>query len=426
MKNRIIQLFKTRSENEQAVIKNTAWLFGAEIGSRIARGILAIIAARMLGASGLGVWAYTIALGGLLTFFEDAGVGVFVTREFVKKNSEKESIFATALVLKIVLIIIAVCVFLIVAPLISSVPEARDIIPVVAFVLVFDSLRTFFFSIFRAEQRMHIESRVQIITNVLVVLFGLLFLWISPTPFSLALGYAVGGGIGCLVIFLSVRKYIPNIRAYFSNALSSKIFVSAWPFTVLAITNTIIFSTDTFLLGYFTNTTEVGWYSAASRVIQLFYVVPSLFATAIFPILVQRMTLSGEFSATLKRALVVATVGIIPLILIMTIGSSFIIRIAFGDSYTPAGIILAILSFSYIPVFIGTTLNGAVLAMNQQKKFVIANISGMILNIVLNYILIPRYHAVGSAIASVISLCMITSITLILLYKIKKSSHGTN
>ena len=408
-----------RSPTEHTVIKNTGWLFIGEIGSRIIRGTLAIIAARMLGVSGLGEWSYVIALGGFLTFFEDAGIALFVTREFAKDSEEKESVFATALVLKILLLTIAVSIFLIVGPIMSSIPTATKIIPVVGMVLFFDSLRSFFFSVSRAQEKMHIESAVQIVTNTLVVIFGVTFMALSPTPLSLAFGYAFGGGIGCLIMFLSIRTYIPNIKDSFSKELFLHIFKSAWPFTILATSNIINFSADTLLLGHFSNAQEVGWYSAGSRLVQMLYILPVLFATGIFPVLVKKSQGPDGFRSALKKAVQLMLIIVIPLVLVLIFGSHIIITILFGKAYDHSATILAIMSLSCLPVFIGAMYNNAIYALNEQKKFVVANVIGMVANVILSLVLIPRFHAIGAASATVLALSITALITLVIFKKLR-------
>jgi len=422
------QLVNNRTETQHKVMKNTAWLFVAEIGSRVLRGVLGIIAARMLGATGLGEFAYAMALGGFITFFEEAGINMYVTREFSKDADHKETIFSTALVLKLTLLAIAIILFLTIGPAVSSLPGARVLIPVMSLVLIFDSVRGFFFSVSRSQQRMHIESYNQIITNILMVGISLILISLSRTPLALTWGYAIGDGIGLILIFMSIRKYIPSFTKYFSKDLFVTIFKAAWPFTIIAFSSVIIFNTDTLFLGYFASAREVGWYSAASRLIQVLYILPSLFATATFPVLVKKIPVLRDFTSAIKKSLVAVTGIMIPLILIIIFGSHIIIEILFGKAYLPSAIILSILSLSYVPVFISTILNNAVFAIDKQRYFIIANITGMITNVALDFILIPRFHAVGAAIAIVLSLCVMTLITTIRLIKFTKktSPHSLN
>ncbi|MEI8224070.1 MAG: flippase [bacterium] len=399
------------STTKKTILRNTIWLSLAEIGSRIARGGLGIVAARMLGVSGLGVFSYAIALGGFLTFFEDAGIATFVTRSFAKNEHDKHIIFGTALVLKIILGVVALLFFIGIGPLVSTIPASRVIIPVIAFLMFCDALRALFFSITRAEQRMHVDAKVQIITNTLIVIFGISFMMVSPTPLSLAWGYALGSFIGTSIMFFVIRNYLPNIRKTFSRKLLNEIFFAAWPFTVLAISNVLIFNTDTLFLGYYGTTTDVGLYAAASRIVQMFYILASLFATSTFPTLVQKTQDQSDIMSAIRKSLILMLVLAVPLMTIMILGSVPIMNILFGYSFVVGAPILTILALSYIPVFILSILNNVVLALDKQKQFVIANIVGVVVNIALDVLLIPHYQGVGAAIASVVGLTTITLIT---------------
>ena len=300
----------------------------------------------------------------------------------------------------------------------SSLPEAQTLIPVMALVLIFDSLRSFFFSVSRAEQQMHIESKNNIYTNILIVGISLAFMFVSRTALALTWGYAIGDGIGFIFMVIAVKKYIPNLLKHFSKDLFVHIFKSAWPFTIIAISNVIIFNTDTLFLGHFASVPEVGWYSASSRLIQALYILPTLFATATFPAMVKKMSATAEFTSAIKKSLIAVTAVMVPLVLIIFFVSPIIINILFGSAYAPSAIILAVLSLSYIPVFISSVLNNAVFALNKQKSFIVASIVGMIANIVFNIVLIPRFHAIGAAISIVLSLLIIMIITVVRLKKL--------
>lgn len=403
------------TESKRTILKNTAWLTGAEIGSRILRGILSIIAARMLGTAGLGVFSYALALGGFLTFFEDAGIGTYVTRSYARNDENKKNVFGTAFVLKIALGLTAFGLFVGLGPILSTIPESNIIIPIVALLMLSDQIRGFFFAITRAEERMHIDATVQIITNILIAGLGILALTINASPLFLALGYFIGSITGTIIMIIVVRDYIPNIRKAFRFDLFKEIAIAAWPFTILAISNMLIFNTDSLFLGYYGSPEDVGLYGAASRLVMMFYILSSLFAATTFPSFVQKIAQGVPIREAVRKSLIIMLAIAVPLIIVMTAGSSILMKTLFGISFISGAPILAILSLTYIPVFTRSVLNNAILAKNIQDKFVWANIAGVVVNIGLDYLLVPHYLGVGAAIASVAGLTTISITTSIIL-----------
>ena len=408
---RVKRLLLSNTNHQQTVAKNTVWLFLAETISRLFRAVLIIFAARVIGSAGLGVFSFAMALGSLFFVFEDSGIGVFVTRELISSEYDQKSLLATSLVIKATLLIATSVIFLIFGKYASSVPGATAIIPLMTIVLLSDSLREFFFAIYRSEQKMQSEALVKFITNFLVLACGVVLVILKPTAFSLALGYAIGGASGFLILILLLRKKIWNPIRYFNQTLIRPIMTAAWPFTILIISNTVILNTDTFFLGHFAKAPEIGAYAAAQRFIQLCYVIPSLFASATFPVFAKKLASGQDFKPGLEKVFAIMISVVVPLSLGVILWSSQLIRLVFGPTYQASGPMLEIIALGLVPVFITTTYFNVIFAQNKQNKFVAANITAVIVNVLLDLVLIPKFHGIGAAAAGTISLTLIAVIT---------------
>ncbi len=412
----------TITTTKKTILKNTVWLTSAEMGSRILRGILSIIAARYLGAEGLGIFSYALALGGFITFFDDVGIGTYVTRSLARNDNNQQTVFATGFIIKTVLGICALLLFIMIGPIVSSIPEAAVLIPAVALLIFFDHMRSFFFTVTRAQERMYIDASIQIGTNILIAGLGLGAILINPSPLMLALGYLIGSLLGTIASVVAAWAYIKNSLASFSYPVFKEIIHAAIPFTIITVSNVLIFNTDSLFLGHYGSSTDVGLYGAASRVIMMFYVISSLFAVATFPNLVQKIKDGAPIGDALKKSLLVLGMVALPLILIMILGRVPIVTLLYGASFIGAAPILAILSLSYLPVFALNVLNNAILAKNIQSKFIGANVAGVLVNIGLDYLLIPHYLGIGAAIASVAGLGTICLVTALILFTTKDTA----
>jgi O-antigen/teichoic acid export membrane protein len=92
-----------------------------------------------------------------------------------------------------------------------------------------------------------------------------------------------------------------------------------------------------------------------------------------------------------------------PLALLFIFNSKAVVATFFGDQYLPAASALSILSLGmFLRVVVGP--NGATIkAINRTKVDLLASIAGVLSNIVLNFILIPRLGFSGAAVATAVS-----------------------
>ena len=101
---RITSLLFTNTGAKQTVAKNVFWLTVSEIGTRFIRAGIIIYAARVLGAENFGVFSYALGLAGFFTIFADIGLSQILTREASQKPEQRSEYFATAFVIKTVLL----------------------------------------------------------------------------------------------------------------------------------------------------------------------------------------------------------------------------------------------------------------------------------------------------------------------------------
>jgi len=390
----------------QTVAKNTFWLSVGQIGGRLLRAIIIIYAARVLGAAGWGVFSYAITLVAFLTLFVDLGINSILMRETAKTTdpAERTKIIATSLGIKVALLTAGVLVVLFVAPLFTTIESARALYPIVAFVLVFDTLREFGFSFTRAIERMEVDAILFVGTNVAIVLAGFIFLYISPTVRSFTYSYAVGTGLGMFATTFVLRRNLRNLAANFSRKLIAPIMRSAWPFAVSGLLGTLMLNTDVLIIGGMRSAEEVGLYSAATRVIQLLYTLPVILSVSILPTFSRLAHTDREkMRRMLEHAVSIAFLAAIPIALGGIAVAPALTTALFGSEYGAATLPFRILLLTILIDFPVTILSGALFAYDRQRKMIAYAAIGGILNVIFDLILIPRFGIAGSAWATFIA-----------------------
>ena len=155
------------------------------------------------------------------------------------------------------------------------------------------------------------------------------------------------------------------------------------------------------MLGEMVGDKEVGIYSAAVRVSEMWYFIPVIIATSVFPYIVSLKKNSQElYYARIQYFYNVMTLIGLSAAIIITFSSQWVIGLLFGQAYIEAASILSLHIWSGIFVCLGVASGRWLIVENLQRYSMYRAISGMTANIILNLLLIPKYKGYGAALAT--------------------------
>ena len=92
----------------------------------------------------------------------------------------------------------------------------------------------------------------------------------------------------------------------------------------------------------------------------------------------------------------------------VTLFSTFIVSLLFGQEYLASAPVLTLYIWAGIPVSLGVASGQYLVNENLTKISFYRTLVGMIVNVILNFILIPIYGIIGSALATLISYSIAT------------------
>ena len=147
----------------------------------------------------------------------------------------------------------------------------------------------------------------------------------------------------------------------------------------------------------------VGWYSAAYSIINGFGLISSSILIASFPLFSRlynenkKDTFKNIFLKVMQALIIIASIIII---LAMFFGNQ-IIKFLYGSQYINSFLIFIILCWANLFIFLNNLTGITINSINKQKVNVLIVGCGAIINIFLNFLLIPRYEGVGAAITTV-------------------------
>ncbi|MXV17383.1 flippase [Hufsiella ginkgonis] len=168
---------------------------------------------------------------------------------------------------------------------------------------------------------------------------------------------------------------------------------------------------DTIILGFLTNDTVVGYYSASARISKISLVVIGALGTALVPRLAavfsqghaeearKLLATSASYVITLSVPLSIGTWVMAPELVSMFGGAAFMPSVS---SLRIFAIVVIILGFAQI------YSNQLLIPLNKEKFILRSVLAGVLVNLVLSFALIPRFKHDGAAFANVATEAVVT------------------
>ena len=271
-------------------------------------------------------------------------------------------------------------------------------------VLFFYSLYIFIAESLRAKNKMFLYGLLRFDMVFLLALI-LLFYFSNKEhewPHIASFFYAVIITAIIAIIFY-LKEY--RLKLKWEPKVIQKVLNISYPMLLASSVGLIVGWIDTFMLGYFTDERAVGIYNIAFKVA----FISSFLLTTINTVISPRIAkLSAEQNKEELRKLVRKVSKILfigaSLIFLGTILNMDLILSLFGQEFTQGTLALALL---LVGQFI-SSYSGPVAILLQmtghEKIFMYISIAAMLINVVLNLILIPKYGYVGAAAASAFTL----------------------
>jgi O-antigen/teichoic acid export membrane protein len=405
MKEKIKKFLFENKTLRQTVFKNTFWLSFGSVISKIIHAAVIIYAARILGTSNYGIFSYATGLATFFTIFSDIGLSPLLTRELSSNSERKKEYLSTTFYIKLVLLILTIFLTIFIAPYFTKIKEALPLLPLIAFLLAFDNLRSFGFAVTRASNQMEFEGGLMILTEVFVTSLSLFVLFKAPSNYNLILAYATGSALGLIATYTAIRNRIKEIFFYFQKKLIKEIISSAWPFAILSLFGGLMLNVDIIIIGWFKTASDLGLYAASQKPILILYILPSLISISLFPIIVRlvKENQKEKLRSIIERTMTLVFAAAIPAVVGGAIVAPQLIRLLFGAPYQGATLAFQILLLTFPMVFPGTILGNFVFAHDKQKIFLVSIGVGALINVVFDLLLIPPYNIAGSAVATVLS-----------------------
>ncbi len=394
----------------KSIVKNYLYNLIYQILILILPLVTASYLARVLGATGNGIYSYTYTIVNYFVLFGSLGISLYGQREiaYAQENKAKmKKIFIELVTFRFITIAIASIIYYFSFMRIGNYSVYYRILFFYLIAAAFD-ISWFFQGIE--------DFKKTVIRNVIVRLASVALIFILVKQESdlnkyLAI-YAFADLIGNISLWFYLPKYFKGVKVQNIN------LVKQIPLIVLLfipqITNKIYNMLDTTMLGkIIENKAETGYYEQSQKIIRVLLTVVTSLGTVMVPRMAN-MFANGEkekINEYMKKSFNFTYLLSFPIMLGLIAISKDFVPWFFGPGYTKVILLMNIITPIILLMGLANILGTQyLLPTKRQKEFTISVVIGTIVNFILNYIMIKLWQSVGACIATVLSQIVVDAI----------------
>lgn len=374
---------------------------------------------RILLPEGTGRVNFAISLINYFSMLAMLGIPTYGIRACAQVRDDKEKLTRTAHELLFINLIMCVVSYALLAGALLFVPrlfEDRILFIIVSATILFTAIGMEW--LFKAlEQYTYITIRSLIFKAIAV---AAMFLLVHEKS-----DYVIYGGISIfaasasnILNFIHARKYISMhpIGSYNLKRHLKPVLV----FFAMACATTIYTNLDNVMLGFMKTDVDVGYYNAAVKIKTILVAIVTSLGNVLLPRVsyyIQHGQME-EFKTVCRKALNFVFLAAAPLSLYFILFAKNGIYFLSGTAYTGAIIPMQIIMPTVLLIGLTGIMGIQVLVPLGKEKYVLySEIAGAIVDLVLNWFLIPKLGAAGAAIGTLVAEFVVLCVQFVVLRK---------
>lgn len=389
--------------NANKVVKNASWMIACRIVQAVLQLVVSMLTARYLGPANYGIINYA---AGVVAFFVPVmqlGLNAILVHEIVNKEASDGETVGTALGMSLAsagLCVVGVTAFVSVANM--GEPTTILVCLLYSTLLFFQAFEVVQYW-FQANLLSKYVSIVSLIAYFLVSVYKIYILAAGKSVYWFALSNAIDYlliGVGTLALF----RHFGKSRLTFSKKTAARMFRKSRYYIVSSLMVTIFAQTDRVMLKLMVGDAATGLYSAAVACAGMTsFVFAAMLDSARPAIFESKKRLDSTFDHNVTRLYSVIIYMALCQSLVITLFAKPIIRLLYGSAYLEAAPALQIVVWYTTFSYMGSVRNIWILSENKQKHLWKINLSGALMNVALNLLLINHWGILGAATASLIT-----------------------
>lgn len=384
-------------------IKNMGWLMFGRIVHILLNFIVGLLTARYLGPNNYGLINYAGAYSTFFTSFCTLGINSIIVKNFIDHPEEEGETIGSALLLRLISSGLSLCTITgIVLFFDGHDPVTLIVVALYCLGLVFGVFDTFNYW-FQSKLLSKYYAIATMISYLITSTYRVLLLIMGKSVEWFAIANSIDFCIAALLLFAFYKSnHGPQIS--FSLKKGRELLRASHSYILSGLMVAIYGATDKLMLKQMLDEASVGYYSLASSISTMWVFVLSALIDSLKPTIMRYHNenkalyekTNRRLYAIIFYAAAFASLGIV-------IIAPLFITIIYGKEYSPAVAPLRIIVWYVAFSYLGVARDIWIVCENKQKYLKYLYFGSAIVNVLLNFIMIPKFGINGAAVATVMT-----------------------
>ncbi len=381
------------------IFKNTVILALSKLIQRLGNVVIAFLVARILHAAGLGVYSAAMATLDLVAIAGQMGTVNLLVREIGKDQANTNRYLVHLGVISSGVSALLMLIFLLAIPHLGYSPDLATGMYIVILAIIPETLSVLQEGVFIAHQRVEFVTYTSLITTLINIAVSLYLLLAGFGVLSLLIAFVVTQFALALLYFFFINRSIAHLHWEFDLKFGAALTREIKTFAALAILAAIFSRPEVIVLSVLSTEAQVGFYSAALKVTNLFQLVPEMYMTNVYPVLARSFHRGDGNAQAIQDK---SVKYILALSLPVTVGTALaagpLISLLYGPGFEPSVIVLQILALNMTLNALFSIFWRVLMARNEQDKVLLAMAVVTSLELAGDVVLISAFASLGAGI----------------------------
>lgn len=387
-------------ERINKLLKNFLQAGSGNIVGQILMFLIVAYLGRVLGPKGYGVFNFAQAYLFYFYILTDLGLSLYCIKQ-ANQVENSTRVFQDIFTLRFYLSIFSTILFFLSIFFIDKSPAEKNTLYLMGLSIFFNGI--FIDSFFTAKNNMKYIGVSQFLKNALFYLICLLLVHEKTDVGKASIAFSVGFFVSSAYLILRFKKVYSFKLLIKPSKNLIQILKTAFPLAFSLLMIQVNNNFDIIYLSFVKDQSLVGYYSAAYKIINFLIAVLVIYFNASYGTIAELFKKDRkELNKFITNFYKIGILFVAPITLGGIVLSNQLMVFVYGNSFKESGILFALLVPLILIRMVTSTYTGVLIMADKSKQLSFSVAIGALINIVLNIIFVPRFGAVGSAVATLV------------------------